>query len=201
MPEAIAAPPAGEGGVLRSTGARFAGGEATHSASLAAMAQHTVPRDRRYPPGAVILCEETGGAHLYIVKRGRVRVVKRGRRGDVELGTLGPGNLFGEMALIDRRVRSASVIAIEETVCIELPYQLVTGLVEHANPWIAAILRILVLRLRCADEALAGTRGVDGSGETPVDQVTERHLRRIVKRLEETDQIAWERLGADSRGP
>lgn len=160
------------------------------------MAQHPIPRDRRYPHGAVILCEETAGEHLYIVKRGRVKVVKRGRGAEVVLGELGPGNLFGEMALIDRRLRSASVIAMGETVCIELPYQLVSDLVDRANPWLAAMLRILVLRLRTADAALAGRPNAHDSGEVPIDRITERHLRRIVRKLEDTDQLEWAKLAA-----
>ena len=163
------------------------------------MSQHAIPRDRRYPPQAVIMCEETAGQHLYIIKSGRVQVSKRGRRGLVVLGELGPGNMFGEMALIDRRVRSASVVTVEETVCIELPYQLVSELVDRANPWLAAMLRILVLRLRQADEALAGARTVSDSGETPVDKISERHLRKIVRALEETDRMEWTRIAADRR--
>ena len=160
------------------------------------MPQHPIPKDRRYPAGSVILCEETAGAHLYIVKSGRVRVVKRSRRGEVALGELGPGNLFGEMALIDRRLRSASVVAVEDTVCIELPYSLVEDLVDRASPWMAAILRSLVLRLRTADAALAGARSTSDSGEIPVDQITQRHLRQIVQKLEDSDALEWERIVA-----
>jgi len=163
------------------------------------MTQHAIPRDRRFPPKAVILCEATAGQFLYIIKSGRVQVVKRGRRGEVVLGELGPGNLFGEMALIDRRLRSASVIAMESTLCIELPYQLVADLIDRSNPWVAAILRILVLRLRLANEELAGARTASESGETPVDKISERHLRKIVRALEETDRMTWTKIAADRR--
>jgi len=129
-----------------------------------------------------------------------VQVVKRGRGAEVVLGELGPGNLFGEMALIDRRLRSASVIALDETVCIELPYQMVSDLVARANPWVAAMLRILVLRLRTTNEALSGRHGGNDSGETPIDKITERHLRRIVRQLEDSDQLEWARLAADNGG-
>ncbi|MBN8524373.1 MAG: cyclic nucleotide-binding domain-containing protein [Planctomycetes bacterium] len=161
------------------------------------MPEHAVPRDRSYAAGDVILCEETAGKHLYIVKRGRVRVVKRARGGETVLGELGPGNLFGEMALIDKRLRSASVIAIEATVCIELPCVLIEDLLARSNPWVSAMLRILVLRLRAANETISGLRERSGdSGEVPVDKITERHLRRIVRKLEDSDAIAWDRMGA-----
>jgi CRP-like cAMP-binding protein len=161
------------------------------------MTEHPVPRDRRFESGAVILCEETAGQHLYIVKRGRVRVVKRARGGETVLGELGPGNLFGEMALIDKRLRSASVVAIEPTVCIELPCILVEDMLARSNPWVAAMLRILVLRLRGANDVIAGLRARSGdSEEIPVDKITERHLRRIVRKLDSSDVVAWDKLGA-----
>jgi CRP/FNR family cyclic AMP-dependent transcriptional regulator len=162
------------------------------------MTQHPVPRDRSFAPGAVILCEDTVAQHLYIVKRGRVKVVKRSGGGEAVLGELGPGNLFGEMALIDHRPRSASVIAIEPTVCIELPCLLVEDLLTQANPWVSALLRILVLRLRIADDTVAGLRARSGdSGEVPVDKITERHLRRIVKSLDDPRAAVLDRLGAE----
>ncbi len=161
------------------------------------MAEHPVPRDRRFASGAIILCEETAGQHLYIVKRGRVRVVKRSRGGETVLGELGPGNLFGEMALIDKRLRSASVIAMEPTTCIELPCILVEDMLDRSNPWVAAMLRILVLRLRGANDAIAGLRARSGDSEdVPVDKITERHLRRIVRTLDSSDAVAWDKLGA-----
>lgn len=162
------------------------------------MTQHPVPRDRSFAPGAVILCEDTVAQHLYIVKRGRVRVVKRASGSEAVLGELGPGNLFGEMALIDHRPRSASVIAIEPTVCIELPCVLIEDLLGRADPWISALLRILVLRLRIADDTVAGLRARSGdSGEVPVDKITERHLRRIVKSLDDPRAAVLDRLGTE----
>jgi CRP/FNR family cyclic AMP-dependent transcriptional regulator len=162
------------------------------------MAEHPIPRDRRFRPGEMILGEATAGRNLYIIKRGRVQVSKRTRGGEAVLGELGPGHMFGEMALIDKRLRSASVTAVEDTVCIELPCSLVERMLEDGGPWLSAMLRILVLRLRQADETITGLRSgsLSGSDETPFDAITENHLRRIVRRLEDTDRLEWERRGA-----
>ncbi len=73
---------------------------------------------------------------------------------------------------------------------------LVADLVERSNPWVAAMLRILVLRLRAADDALADRRSASDSGEIPIDRITERHLRKIVRKLEDTDFLEWERIAA-----
>ncbi|MEK7414817.1 MAG: cyclic nucleotide-binding domain-containing protein [Planctomycetota bacterium] len=165
------------------------------------MGQHYFPKDRNFAPNEVILCEEAVACHLYIIKRGRVRVSKKkARGGDVVLGELGAGNLFGEMALVDHRLRCATVTAIDQTHCVELPYQLVNDQLDKAGPWVTSMLRILVLRLRAADEAFAEYRQAGkSSGEIPVDAATQRHLNKIVKKIEDTQAIESRKLAEYER--
>ncbi|MDE3054590.1 MAG: cyclic nucleotide-binding domain-containing protein, partial [Gemmatimonadota bacterium] len=73
-------------------------------------------REKSYPRGSVILFEDDPGDSLFIVRRGRVKVVLVGEDGrEVILGVLGVGEHFGELALIDDRPRSAHVIAMEDS--------------------------------------------------------------------------------------
>ncbi len=66
---------------------------------------------RVFAPGDPVVREGEDGDELFIVLTGRVRV----HSGDTDITTLGPGQHFGEMALIDKSPRSASITADEES--------------------------------------------------------------------------------------
>jgi NADH dehydrogenase len=66
-----------------------------------------------YRPGEYIFVEGEPATYFYVVERGEVEVVHRDRRGEPNqmMAVLGPGQFFGEMALIDNSLRIASVRA------------------------------------------------------------------------------------------
>lgn len=70
----------------------------------------------RYRKGDLIMKEGDYGISIYQVKKGRVRVIKQQGNMEVELATLGPGEIFGEMVFLNKDVetRSASIRALEE---------------------------------------------------------------------------------------
>ncbi len=70
---------------------------------------------RTYHPNEMIFCENEPGHDLFIVQRGRVKISKYINGNDLILNIMKPGDVFGEMALLDNKPRSASATAIEET--------------------------------------------------------------------------------------
>lgn len=62
-----------------------------------------------YPKGGEVIAEGSDGDHLFVVLKGRVKLHK----GDAYITSFTPGMHFGEMALVDRTARSASVTAEE----------------------------------------------------------------------------------------
>lgn len=70
----------------------------------------------RYQKGDLIMKEGDYGVSIYKILKGRVRVTQAQGELDVALATLGPGEVFGEMAFLNKAVetRSASVRAVEE---------------------------------------------------------------------------------------
>lgn len=109
---------------------------------------------------------------MFVLERGLVTVVRRWEGRDYRLRELGPGDCFGEMALIDLFPRSASVVALQDCSAIRLTnsdlYRVYETSVEQFALIQMNIARELSRRLRTADERLfrlgleAGERG-DGS--------------------------------------
>ena len=64
----------------------------------------------------VIIKENDIDEYLYLIKSGKVKVVKSKDKKEIDIAYLNEGAFFGEMALIDERPRMASVIAMEETI-------------------------------------------------------------------------------------
>jgi CRP/FNR family cyclic AMP-dependent transcriptional regulator len=72
---------------------------------------------RSYKRGQVIFHQDDPGAAAYLIESGCVKIVLIGNEGDeMVLRVLSAGEVFGELALLTGRPRSASVVAIEDTV-------------------------------------------------------------------------------------
>jgi CRP/FNR family cyclic AMP-dependent transcriptional regulator len=118
--------------------------------TLARMVGH-----RMFPRGMEIIREGDTDAALYIILQGQVAVTKKGPPGhpDLQLATMGPGDFFGEMALLDGAPRSATVTALTTTECLLLT-RLVFYTTLREDPQIAiAMLSTLSKRVRDADDS------------------------------------------------
>lgn len=73
-------------------------------------------REQRYEAGATIVKSGAGGHGLYIIKEGSVSVVRDGQK----VASMGPGQFFGEISVLDGGPRTADVKADTETVCLTL---------------------------------------------------------------------------------
>jgi CRP-like cAMP-binding protein len=78
-------------------------------------------RARRHPAGQAIVTEGHIGDRLYVIENGRAEVTTDGPTGPVVLATLKPGDLFGEIALLNiTRRRQATVKALTAMVTLSL---------------------------------------------------------------------------------
>ncbi len=69
---------------------------------------------KAFRDGELIVQQGEIGECMYVIQSGRVEVVRRAGSNEFSLAVLGEGEFFGEMALFDREVRSASVRALGE---------------------------------------------------------------------------------------
>jgi len=103
--------------------------------------------ERRFPEGAEVTTEGATGAGFFVIAEGNADVSIAGEHRT----TLGPGDHFGEVALIDDGVRSASITAATDLLCYGLtPWEFRPFVEDH--PQVAwALLETLARRSRQAD--------------------------------------------------
>jgi CRP-like cAMP-binding protein len=127
------------------------------------------PLRKKFRAGQIIFSENCDCDGMYIIESGKVRVFTTATttgKGlvDVELCVLGQNSIFGEMAMIDEGVRSASVEAIEPTVCTVITKRTFERQLDRIPSWMVNMIRILVIRLRETNQRL---REIIGTYSTP----------------------------------
>lgn len=109
---------------------------------------------KKYQPGEYVFKEGDIGEVMFIIHRGKINITKRTDDGEKVLVTLGEGDFFGEMAIIDKEPRSASAIAAEETVCIVLDEVLFEQQMQRNAKIVKKILKNMSSRLRAMNQQL-----------------------------------------------
>ncbi|HVE87347.1 MAG TPA: cyclic nucleotide-binding domain-containing protein [Myxococcales bacterium] len=113
-------------------------------------------RPRKFTAGQVVFEEGELGDSLYVIVSGEVEVLRRDASGDQQLLTrLGPPEFFGEMSLIDKEYRSATVRARVDSELLQLTAEnLTTFRKQHRDGFtfvVINIARVLSARLREAN--------------------------------------------------
>lgn len=110
------------------------------------------------PKGQYFFRENDKASAMFVLEAGEVAIMKTWNHQQYDIGRLGPGECFGEMALIDLFPRSASVLAVQDCTAITLSLESVQWLYDRDLEQFALILmnigRELSRRLRIADERL-----------------------------------------------
>jgi CRP-like cAMP-binding protein len=103
--------------------------------------------ERRFSTGEKIALEGEGGLMFFVVESGELSVEVHGEA----VATIGPGSSFGEIALIDRRPRTATVTAASDVKAYGLPVFVFRPFVE-ARPQVAwKLLEAMADRLAAAE--------------------------------------------------
>ncbi len=120
---------------------------------------------RRFDREGVILTQEEAGTSLYFIAGGRVKVILYGEDGkEITLSTLGAGDFFGEMAMIDGEPRSASVVALEDTTLLIITRPDFLSLIRRYPRMALEFLSEMSRRLRKADEMIGSLALLDVAG-------------------------------------
>jgi EAL domain-containing protein (putative c-di-GMP-specific phosphodiesterase class I) len=96
---------------------------------------------RRLSAGQLVFREGDAPTHAYVVESGTIEVSTNHGGEHVVLALLGPGDLFGEMAMIDSAPRTATARALGEAAVIEIDRTQIQQRLESADPIVSALLR------------------------------------------------------------
>lgn len=112
--------------------------------------------ERRYERGEPIVTQDRGGEGFFIVVSGKAEACRERPEGDkVAVNTFGPNDFFGELALLDDGLRTASVIASEPAECLALTrWDFLAALRETDVEMAIIILQELAKRFRRALDSL-----------------------------------------------
>jgi CRP-like cAMP-binding protein len=111
--------------------------------------------ERKYDSGHPIVTQGKGGEGFFVIVSGKAEAFRERSDGDkVTVNTFGPTDFFGELALLDDGLRTASVIASEPTQCLALTrWDFLSALREDVELSII-ILQELAKRFRRALDSL-----------------------------------------------
>jgi len=101
----------------------------------------------KVPAGKVVVQEGSSGHEFFLILEGQATVRRNGRK----VATLGPGQYFGELALLDRSPRNATVEADTAMTLIVVGQREFSGLLDEIPGLAHKILRSMATRLREAD--------------------------------------------------
>jgi CRP/FNR family transcriptional regulator len=134
-------------------------------------------REDRYRARDYVFMEGDAAAWLCVVKTGRVKIVKHSRAGkDVVLELLGPGEVFGGVAVIERRPYPAAAQAMEPSVVVKVPADAVVAVSDRHPGVIREMALMIGRRLRDAHDSVRSL-SVD-----PVEARLAAQLLRLAER-------------------
>ena len=106
-------------------------------------------------PGAILFAEDDEGDDAYVIISGRIAISKQTPEGDRVLAELGPGEIFGELAILSRQPRTASARAVERTTLRRMDRAAVEQELGKIPPWVAGMVSTLAQRFIDVNEQLA----------------------------------------------
>ena len=147
---------------------------------------------------SVIFHERDDGTSLFVILSGMVKVsLVRGDGKEAILALLRPGEFFGEMALLDNRPRSASVIAMRPTTVVILTREDFEKLINTRPQIIKNMIDAVAGRLRRANQKIANLAFLDAIGRVSdaICQIAEDSGEEVDEGLLIRNRISHEQLG------
>src|SRR5689334_11292477 len=115
----------------------------------------TAAREHRYPARAYVFSEGGAPAAFWLVRSGRVKILRQSRAGDdVVLEIVGPGEPFGGVAVLEGRAYPATAQALEPAVVVRIAPEAIVALAQRHPVLVRQMMMLLGRRLRGAHDSV-----------------------------------------------
>ncbi len=111
------------------------------------------------PAGEIICREGEAGDHAFAIEAGHVEVLCGAGEAATVVATLGPGEMLGEMSMLDDKPRTATVRATEDCVLLVITREQLAGRLERADPVLRMCFDVILHRFRSTQERFVGAGG------------------------------------------
>ncbi len=141
----------------------------------------------RFQAGETIIRAGEEATCAFIIEYGAVEIVVTRDGAPVTLARRGPGEIFGEMAIVDSKPRSASVVAVEDCQLLLVSKTQIQARIASLDPVMEMVLNVILARFRETVESLGGApRSVTGSAASP------EQLRAVIAYADAMERIELE---------
>lgn len=140
-----------------------------------------------YNPGAIVIAEGDAGDSAFMILRGSAEVIVGDGKKAKTVATLGEGEVFGEMCLLEPGVRSATVRAVTELECAVTSYEQFAENMETDPAQAALYMKTLVTRLRQMNQMMAAM------------DPKKRRLLDVFRDWQREEAERWEKLSEEER--
>ena len=125
-----------------------------------------------FQSGEILFLENEQTFHFYIIQSGEVEVYKSMATGKkVPLAVVSEGAALGELAMFDRRPRSATAKALGPVTAAKVSEEAYRKLLEELPEWAVAVMGSLVDRLRQTNEIVRSAGIVDARIQSKIDSI------------------------------
>lgn len=104
--------------------------------------------EKSFKKGSLMFIEGETSTEMYILRSGKVRILKQEGEASVELAILGPGSVLGELSLLDHQPRGATAQVAEDLIATAIDDQLFEQTIQKCPSWLSNMVRVVVKRLR-----------------------------------------------------
>lgn len=106
------------------------------------------------PAGTILFREGDAGSTMFVIHTGKIAIVKRVRGDDKTLAVLGPGEFFGEMAILNAKPRTATAEVLEDARLLEIDAKRFEQMVVTNSEIAVRLIKRLASRLDAANELI-----------------------------------------------